>query len=598
LIAAQVAGALEAAHKAGIIHRDVKPSNILLDENGDAKLLDMGLARFKQESFEQTFTSSELSKFGMPMGTVAYMAPEQAINASDAGAPADIYALGCTLHHLVTGKPPFDNPSPIQVIVDHREKSIDGQSLSDRWMIPQTLVQTMERMMAKAPADRFESMADVRAALLPLADANYKPTLPSPTASAIGDRARMGQKKSLEKTGAASSKPWALWIAGLLMLAGLGVAGWFLFDSSGSAVTDNQDQATVVKWCLNEGALITVESEMGVQQIEDVQSVPDGDFKLTGISFADLLGQKVPLKLFSPAIPLKSISLIDAQLSNEVMDAISVHPTLHDIDFYRCEINCAPAVWSRLTNIARLEAEDCDLKNEVLPPISQLVNVKEILLPDNSINDTHLRSLGKLQELENLSLSGNPISPAVVLSLVGQLESLTFLDVGKIDFRPEDAKTLISQTKLEYLAMNYSAIGDDVVAELAKSELLENLDLDGTEITDRAINHLAKMKRLSLLDLSNTAVSDDALQSLRKMKKLTYLSLNNTDLTDRSAKDWAALTALEDLELDGTLITDKTVDQLAKLNLFSLSIIECDVSAQAVDDFLDQNPGCVIYLEP
>ena len=92
------------AHEHGLVHRDIKPSNLLLSKKGLVKILDLGLARLASE---KPADEVSLTVHGETMGTPDYMAPEQWNSAHTAGPAADLYALGCTLFHLLTGKPPF-----------------------------------------------------------------------------------------------------------------------------------------------------------------------------------------------------------------------------------------------------------------------------------------------------------------------------------------------------------------------------------------------------------------------------------------------------------------------------------------------------------
>src|SRR5262249_2953613 len=98
---------LEHAHERGLVHRDLKPSNLLLTPGRQVKILDLGLARFLQDQIGEP----GLTREGVGMGTPDYMAPEQFHNANAVDARADIYALGCTLYHLATGRVPFPGSS-------------------------------------------------------------------------------------------------------------------------------------------------------------------------------------------------------------------------------------------------------------------------------------------------------------------------------------------------------------------------------------------------------------------------------------------------------------------------------------------------------
>jgi serine/threonine protein kinase len=107
----QIAAALDYAHRQGIIHRDVKPSNIIFDADGNAFLSDFGVARFTTEA---TLTAS-----GVAVGTPTYMSPEQVEGRSDVGPAADIYALGLVAFELLTGQPPFTGDNPLALMFQH-----------------------------------------------------------------------------------------------------------------------------------------------------------------------------------------------------------------------------------------------------------------------------------------------------------------------------------------------------------------------------------------------------------------------------------------------------------------------------------------------
>src|SRR5205085_9749142 len=115
---------LQHAHEKGMVHRDVKPHNLMLGPQGRVKILDFGLARFVSErSGAPADDKPGLTRTGALMGTPDYLAPEQATDARSADIRADIYGLGCTLYHLLTGTPPFPGGGPLQKVIAHLEQA-------------------------------------------------------------------------------------------------------------------------------------------------------------------------------------------------------------------------------------------------------------------------------------------------------------------------------------------------------------------------------------------------------------------------------------------------------------------------------------------
>ncbi len=160
----QAARGLHYAHEQGIVHRDIKPSNLLADKKGTVKILDMGLASFTrlaEDSEQDRLTSS-----GQLMGTCDYMAPEQALDTHRTDARADIYALGCTLYRLLTGRVPYKCETMMQVLMSHREAPIPSLC-KQRPDVPPPLDAAYQKMVAKEPLERFQTMNDVIDALEP-----------------------------------------------------------------------------------------------------------------------------------------------------------------------------------------------------------------------------------------------------------------------------------------------------------------------------------------------------------------------------------------------------------------------------------------------
>ncbi len=156
-IGIQTATALDVAHAAGIIHRDVKPTNILFSKGGVAKLLDLGIAKIIEEAF------LEESRAGL--GTLSYMPPEQTTDASIADHRADVYSLGASLYKMVTGQAPFRARSVSDLVKLIRRAPVPDPRVINP-VVPPALVEVFTKSMAKKPDDRYEDMKVMRNALV------------------------------------------------------------------------------------------------------------------------------------------------------------------------------------------------------------------------------------------------------------------------------------------------------------------------------------------------------------------------------------------------------------------------------------------------
>lgn len=151
-IVGQMALALHAAHDAGVVHRDVKPANVLLTDDGVVKLTDFGIAR--------ATTSTGLTKTGEMLGTPHYLSPEQALGRS-ATAASDLYALGVLAHELLTGRRPFDLDTPVATALAHITEPMPTLPAA----VPTDLLEVITRCLAKEPKDRPASAREVAVTL-------------------------------------------------------------------------------------------------------------------------------------------------------------------------------------------------------------------------------------------------------------------------------------------------------------------------------------------------------------------------------------------------------------------------------------------------
>ena len=158
----QAAIGLQHAHEAGVVHRDIKPGNLLLDRQGVVKLLDLGLARFFHEDSAAFIKEYEV---GYIIGTGDYIAPEQIVD-SRVDIRADIYSLGGAMYYLLTGKSPFQEGTNAQKIIWHQVRHPKSLRVL-RPDVPEALVQVFEKMIAKEPSRRFQTPIEAALALEP-----------------------------------------------------------------------------------------------------------------------------------------------------------------------------------------------------------------------------------------------------------------------------------------------------------------------------------------------------------------------------------------------------------------------------------------------
>src|SRR2546421_11409405 len=153
----QAAEGLECAHRNGIVHRDVKPANILLRKDGHLLLSDFGIAKILEGT-------TNLTRVGTGIGTPQYMSPEQGTG-QPVDRRSDIYSLGIVLYHALTGRVPFTADSPLSITVKHLNEPIPVEHLRVKG-VPQPIEQVVLKMTAKAPADRYQTTDELNEALM------------------------------------------------------------------------------------------------------------------------------------------------------------------------------------------------------------------------------------------------------------------------------------------------------------------------------------------------------------------------------------------------------------------------------------------------
>jgi hypothetical protein len=236
-VARQVADALAYAHAEGVVHRDIKPDNILLDKRGHVMVTDFGIAKAAQAA-----TAAQLTTEGMIIGTPQYMSPEQATGDAVDGR-SDIYSLGIVLYQMLTGGPPFDGDSSAKIIA--QQLTAEPPDIRRvRGDISPELADVLARMLAKDPARRYQAAAEASRALV-----DALPTAARDRVRPLRERLLAIALKSLVGLGAVGC------LAGLAFVAGAVAVFWFVLSrppqlDTGSDVPDSLAQVLVARHVL------------------------------------------------------------------------------------------------------------------------------------------------------------------------------------------------------------------------------------------------------------------------------------------------------------------------------------------------------------
>ena len=237
--------ALDYSHQAGIVHRDIKPGNVMVTRNGDIKVMDFGIARAMSDA------QATMTQTAQVIGTAQYLSPEQA-RGERVDSRSDLYSTGCLLYELLTGRPPFTGDSPVAIAYQHvRENPVPPSRVDPD--VPAWADAIVLKAMAKSPADRYQTAADMRADLQRAASGMPVAAAPPTRLDMYPQTQRMGAGSMMagatsqippvedydyagrgydqdRRGGGGSSRRWIPWVLGLVLVVGVvaGVAYYLL----------------------------------------------------------------------------------------------------------------------------------------------------------------------------------------------------------------------------------------------------------------------------------------------------------------------------------------------------------------------------------
>ena len=241
--------ALDYSHQAGIVHRDIKPGNVMVTRNGDVKVMDFGIARAMSDA------QATMTQTAQVIGTAQYLSPEQA-RGERVDSRSDLYSTGCLLYELLTGRPPFTGDSPVAIAYQHvRENPVPPSRVDPD--VPPWADAIVLKAMAKSPADRYQTAADMRADLQRAASGMPVAAAPPTRLDMYPQTQRMGTGTMMAgatsqippvedydyagrgydqggRGGGGTSRRWIPWVLGLVLVVGV-VAGVAYYLLAGAA---------------------------------------------------------------------------------------------------------------------------------------------------------------------------------------------------------------------------------------------------------------------------------------------------------------------------------------------------------------------------
>lgn len=601
-LTAQAARGLAAAHAAGFVHRDIKPSNLIVSRQGVLKILDLGLVQFHGEEHVAEHESA-VTRTGSVMGTVDYMAPEQARDAKSVDHRADMYSLGCTLYFLVTGAPPAPPGSAAEKLLWHQ--TINPLPLAE--VCPQAtprLAALAQRLIAKRPEDRPASMDEIVAEL----DACAAEFPPGQAELAVGQIALSHDHNSStmggtgihatqrELTPPPSSAPaqasappvaplplpparqrsrWLAYACGMVGIAALVAifAGPLLTrgpqpapvpptlpanSGSGGEAANNLPPPTeplkssphvayerLLTWIFRNGGSVTANTGKGQQlTLTSESALPGEAIEIIAVRLPGTGIRDAELVHLAEAPRLRELSLANTKVSDAGLKHLQSLAQLTHLDLAETEATSAGLVHlSRLTQLVELKLQKTKVTDPGLTRLASLANLQRLYLSDTAVTDAGVQRLSALPALKLVALHGTGLSETGHQSLLAA--------------RPE-------------LQIAWDG------ADLQRGAALRLLDAEATlRIVDREGRIHDNLRSRETLppgrvtvkhvDASSSArFGDDELQQLALLPEIESLSLAGVGITPDQLAQLHGLTTLKSLELGPLRVPPAALGALRK----------------------------------
>lgn len=613
-IISQAARGLAHAHANGVVHRDIKPGNLLVNPDGVVKILDMGLAQL-QSNEENSGAKADLTQSGRIMGTVDYMAPEQALDAKTVDQRADIYSLGCTLYYLLAGRSMSPDGTLTQKLLWHQSEPIP--SLREVCpAAPEQLEEVFRNMVAKKPAERYSTMVELLSALEPLLADIPDEQLQLPT-TGVGlsndpgsstdynrrhGKVTMVDRRTQEDLGAtidssrdvrsplAARPAPSKFVPLMLALALLGIAagvGLFLLigpalrnDPDSPAVKNggaNGELATLIVAANQPNARVIIDGKIvgatnGTQPYELTHELPPGEHtvkvELDGyraIEKTVTLQRSAPFTLNAAlaALPGMLEIAVDIPGVQVSIDEQAKGSPIIDKGDYRLALQLEPGEYK-----VKLAAEGYVTKMQTVTVASGQTFPLKTTLVERPYRELltwlFANAHPKVMDPVVLVTSQRPVPASRWVNVPDDYTEIAEIRLDNATVGNGDAPLLATARALESLSLANTQIGDEGVKALQTLTTLRKLNLAGTRITSKALSYLGEMQQLTDLDLRQTTITDASMLSVADLPKLERLHLSETEISDEGIAHLAKLQTLRTLSVDGARVTEAGYHRLGE----------------------------------
>jgi serine/threonine protein kinase len=483
----QLCDALSYAHKQGIFHRDVKPTNILVGgtASGDIRawLIDFGVGAFKQET-----TAQGKSVAGSP----PYMSPDQALGLTF-DERSEVYSMGCVMFEVLTGRPPFIGNSALETISLHAHEQPPSLSEAHGHIIfSEALEEMVATCLNKSPYERYANAAELKHVLHDMAENQHLTDRQTSLASIAGGGVDSPPPWTFSKAVKLLGAFFAFGIAALIFTA----SGALLLRSPDVNNTDTKPRKKAYQEPQLADALDTIESDTWYQGMDGLGN--QGWTSGPNVRDAD----------FSELLKEKGLTHINVSLT----------------DFVTGE----GFKYLKDRGVEEISLRSTGLTDAGLKVISEIKTVTVLRIAvAMKLTADGLKCIPDMPNLWCLDLTTMPLPDGAIesISKAKKLASVSFYNAKKI--KASDIALLATLPELEYLDLSGTNLGNSVIPYLVKMKKLRNLRLSNADINDENLEMLARLPNLEILGLANNPkITDKGLLKLSSCSKLETLALN------------------------------------------------------------------------